>query len=224
MNEAVLEVKVVPKIKSKTLFFILKRVFDFSFALIFFIMLLPVSLFIFIAIKLEDNGPLFYIQKRTGKNGKVFNMYKFRSMSVLTEKNGKKLTHDERVTKIGKFIRKTSLDEFAQVLNILKGEMSFIGPRPWMTIYYDNFTEEQKKRVAVLPGITGLAQASGRNGLSIFEKINYDIKYVENASILFDIKIVFMTIKTVLKKESVDLIQESIEDEINALKNQERGE
>lgn len=224
MNEAVLEVKEVHLIKSKTLYFIIKRVFDFSLALLFFIMLLPISLFIYIAIKLEDRGPLFYVQKRTGKNGKVFNMYKFRSMSVLTERNGKKLTHDERVTKIGRIIRKTSLDELPQILNILKGEMSFIGPRPWMTIYYDNFNEKQKKRVSVLPGITGLAQASGRNGLTIFEKINYDIKYVEKASILFDLKIVFMTIKTVLKKESVDLIQESIEDEINDLKNQERGE
>jgi len=224
MNEAVLEVKNIERVKTKTLFFITKRVFDFSLALLFFIMLLPVTIVIYIAIKAEDHGPLFYIQKRTGKNGKVFNMYKYRSMSVVTERNGRKLTHDERVTKIGRFIRKTSLDEFPQIINILKGEMSFIGPRPWMTIYYDNFTEAQKKRVSVLPGITGLAQASGRNGLNVFEKINYDIKYVENASILFDLKIVFMTIKTVLKKESVDLIQESIEDEINDLKNQNKGE
>ena len=197
-----------------------KRIFDFTLALCIFLITLPIYVVVLIAIKIEDKGPALYVQKRTGKNGKIFNMYKFRSMTVETERDGRKLLHNERVTKVGKIIRKTSIDELPQVLNILKGDMSFIGPRPWITTYYDNFTSNQKRRVEVLPGISGLAQAKGRNGLSVFDKIKYDIEYVEKLSFIFDLKIIFMTIAIVLKKSHAEINQESIEEEVNELKNQ----
>jgi lipopolysaccharide/colanic/teichoic acid biosynthesis glycosyltransferase len=144
-------------------------------------------------------------------------------MTVETEINGKKLNHDQRITKVGKFIRSTSLDELPQIINILKGDMSFIGPRPWITEYYNSFNTEQKRRTEVLPGLSGLAQVKGRNGLTIFDKIKYDLEYVNNISLKYDIKIIFLTIYTVLKKEQAEIIQESIEEEIKALKEQKRG-
>lgn len=221
MNDTVVEVrelKLNRRVLSKKLYLPLKRVIDFIIALIFCLLLLPIGVVVYIAIKLEDGKNPFYTQKRTGKNGKVFNMYKFRSMRVETEINGRKLTHDERVTKVGKFIRKTSIDELPQIINILKGDMSFIGPRPWITEYYDSFNDTQKRRVEVLPGLSGLAQVKGRNGLTIFDKIKYDLEYVNNISLMFDLKIIFMTIYTVLKKEEAEIIQESIEEELKALR------
>jgi lipopolysaccharide/colanic/teichoic acid biosynthesis glycosyltransferase len=127
---------------------------------------------------------------------------------------------ENKITKVGKFIRKTSLDELPQLFNILKGEMSFIGPRPWIVEYYNNFNAYQKRRVEVLPGITGLAQATGRNNLNIFEKINYDIEYVDNFSFKMDLKVVFKTIKTVLSKEGAELSKYGIKEEIEDLKHQ----
>ena len=224
MDEVMVEVKELKGVKSKTLYLITKRITDFLVALIFTILFLPIGIFVYIAIYLEDKRNPIYLQKRTGKDGKVFNIYKFRSMRVETEINGKKLTHDQRVTKIGKFIRKTSLDELPQILNILKGDMSFIGPRPWITDYYDNFNTLQKRRTEVLPGLSGLAQVKGRNGLTIFDKLKYDIHYVDNIGLREDIKILFLTVYTVLKKDSASIIQESIEEEIQALKQQKNKE
>lgn len=188
-----------------------------SFALL---ILWPLFIIIGLAIKLDDRGPVFYKQKRTGKNGKIFHMYKFRSMNVLPEGKEMTVSHEKRVTKVGAFLRKTSLDELAQFINVFKGEMSFIGPRPWMTEYYDNFTEKQKQRVKVKPGIIGLAQAKGRNGLTIFEKINYDIEYVNKLSFLLDFKIFFESIKIILKREHAEITQEDIKTELKILKNQ----
>ena len=153
---------------------IFKRLFDIIVSLILLILMLPIFIVVFIAIKLDDGGPIFFKQLRTGKKGKTFGMYKFRSMTVETERDGHKLLHDERVTRVGHFLRKTSIDELPQVINVLKGEMSIIGPRPWVVGYYKNFNKEQKHRCDVLPGITGLAQAYGRNALTVFENINYD--------------------------------------------------
>ena len=199
---------------------IIKRVMDIIVALIFLIILLPIFLVVFVAIKIEDGGPIFYHQIRTGKNGKNFKMYKFRSMTVETERNGKKLKHQERVTKVGGFLRKTSIDELPQVINVLKGEMSIIGPRAWIPEYYQNFNEEQKHRCDVLPGITGLAQSKGRNGLSIFEKIKYDIEYANHVSFKMDFHIILDSIVIIFKREHAEIIQEDIQAELEQLSNQ----
>jgi lipopolysaccharide/colanic/teichoic acid biosynthesis glycosyltransferase len=198
---------------------VFKRLFDIIIASIFFILLLPIFIVVFIVIKMEDRGPIFFFQDRTGKDGKTFKMFKFRSMTVETTRNGKKLTHNERVTKVGRVLRKTSIDEFPQVINVLKGEMSIIGPRPWIPEYYERFNKQQKHRCDVLPGITGLAQVNGRNGLSIFDKIKYDIEYAKNVSFIMDLKITVKTIIIVFKKEHSEIIQEDIQDELNLLSN-----
>lgn len=199
---------------------VFKRVIDVLISFFASLMLWPLFIVIAILIKKEDKGPVFYMQRRTGKDGKVFEMYKFRSMNVVPRGQEMTISHDKRVTKIGKFLRNTSLDELPQFINVLVGDMSFIGPRPWITEYYDNFTDEQKKRVEVKPGIIGLAQAKGRNGLTIFQKINYDIEYVNNISFKMDCKILIESIKIVLKKEHAEIIQEDITNELNELKTQ----
>lgn len=198
----------------------IKRIFDFIIALMMLIVLLIPMIIIAIAIKLEDKGPALFMQERTGKNGKPFKLYKFRSMKV--NNNVRDFKKENQMTKVGKFIRKTSLDEIPQMINILKGDMSFIGPRPWIPEYYENMNKNQRKRVDVLPGLTGLAQANGRNGISIFDKINYDLEYVKNYSFIQDIKIMFQTIITVFKKENVDISKLGIKEEIDALKNQHK--
>ena len=199
-----------------------KRFFDILISLMVIIVLIPIFLIVFIAIKIEDRGPVIYKQIRTGKKGKNFNIYKFRSMTVETEKKGKKMTHDQRVTKVGRFLRKTSIDELPQVINVLKGEMSIIGPRPWIPEYYQNFNKKQKQRCDVLPGITGLAQARGRNGLTIFEKINYDIEYAENVSLKMDLRIIFESAIIIFKREHAEIIQEDIQTELEQLRTQKK--
>lgn len=199
---------------------IFKRLFDIIFSILFLILMIPLFIIIFIAVKLDDGGPIFFKQPRTGKNGKMFGMYKFRSMTVDTYKNGHKLSHDERVTRVGHILRKTSIDELPQVINVLKGEMSIIGPRPWVLGYYENFNEEQKHRCDVLPGITGLAQAMGRNGLTVFEKIAYDIEYTKTVSLKTDLKIIFKSIVIVLKRDHAEIVQEDWENEIEQLRMQ----
>lgn len=184
-----------------------KRILDVIVASVLLMIFVIPMFIIAIAIKLEDKGPIIYKSKRMGKGLKIFNTYKFRSMKTTRTELQSKLTHNEMVTKIGKFIRKTSLDELPQLFNILKGEMSFIGPRPWIPEYYEWFTEEQKKRANVLPGISGLAQVRGRNGISIFKKLEYDIEYVENISFKQDIKIAFETIKTVFSKSNAEITE-----------------
>lgn len=201
----------------------IKRGLDIILSFILTIFLLPLFLVVGIIIKCDDKGPILYVQDRTGKGGKIFKILKFRTMTCETHKNGKPLNHDERLTSVGKFLRKTSIDELPQVINILKGDMSFIGPRPWVPEYFEAFNDAQKKRVDVLPGLTGLAQAVGRNAIDIFKKIDYDLEYVANISFKMDIKVILLTIKTVLKKEGAEIIQEDIYNEINLLRNQATG-
>ena len=202
----------------KTTYFFIKRLFDILLSLFGLVLSLIPMIIISIAIKLESKGPVFFKQVRTGKGGKNFNLYKFRSMTV--DNDVLNFKTENKITKVGKFIRKTLLDELPQLFNILKGEMSFIGPRPWIVEYYNNFNAYQKRRVEVLPGITGLAQATGRNNLNIFEKINYDIEYVDNFSFKMDLKVVFKTIKTVLSKEGAEISKYGIKEEIEDLKHQ----
>lgn len=193
-----------------------KRVLDVLIAILLLVLFTIPMILIAIAIKVEDHGPVFFKQYRTGRYGKVFQLIKFRSMKVDNDVHDFKCA--DKHTKVGSFLRKTSLDELPQVFNILKGEMSFIGPRPWITDYYENMNAEQRKRVNVRPGITGLAQAKGRNGLTIFEKIKYDVHYVENLTFFEDCKVVFLTIVTVLSGKGADAGKETIKNELEALK------
>lgn len=199
---------------------VIKRIIGFVLALIMVILSSPFLLLISIAIKLDSKGPVIFKQERTGYKGKTFMLYKFRSMVIDNDVHN--FSVQDKHTKVGSFIRKTSLDELPQLFNILKGDMAFIGPRPWITDYYENMTRSQRKRCDVLPGITGLAQASGRNNITIFDKINYDLEYVKNYSFCLDIKIIFLTIKAVFSKEGADAGKETIQDELEALKNQKK--
>ncbi len=197
----------------KSSYFKVKRSLDFFFAIILFILTFPISIIIGILIKLEDGGPIIFSQTRTGKKGKNFNLYKFRSCI----KNNEKGHNEDKYTKIGKIIRSSSLDELPQLINIIKGDMSFIGPRPWVPEYYHSMNKKQKYRYEVSPGITGLAQINGRNNLTIFEKINYDLRYIESISFLNDIKIAFSTIFSVSKGHGIDAGKNYINQELKVL-------
>ena len=196
-----------------------KRVLDILLSIILIIVLGIPMLIIAILIKKEDGGPVIFTQKRMGKDLKPFDIYKFRSMIANRAQLEGKLSHDEMTTKIGKFIRKTSLDELPQIFNVLKGEMSFIGPRPWILEYYDWLTPAQKKRNTVLPGISGLAQVRGRNGISIFRKIEYDLEYVNHFGPKYDLKILIETIKVILGKKDSEITECGIKEELGSLQN-----
>lgn len=185
----------------------LKRFFDILVSVIGVIVLLPILLIVALAIKIDSKGPVIFKQKRIGKGGKVYNIYKFRSMCVGAEKTGTGVYSgkgDARVTGVGKFIRATSIDELPQFLNIIKGDMSLIGPRPVLTYYpmnWEDYTEEQLKRFAVRPGVTGWAQVNGRKTNSVEKRFEYDNYYVDNLSFWLDFKIFFKTIKSVFTNE-----------------------
>lgn len=186
---------------------IIKSILDFIFSLLFLIILLPVFIIIATAIKLDSKGSAFFIQERVGKDGKLFKVYKFRTMyqnnqqvksdNYYTEEN------DPRITRVGRFLRKTSLDELPQLINIIKGEMSFIGPRPTLKYQVDQYNEFQLQRLKMKPGVTGWAQVNGRNSIPWPDRIKYDVYYVNNYSLLFDLKILLKTIKVVLYHEGI---------------------
>ena len=199
---------------------VIKKLLDLILALILIILLSPLMLIISIMIKIDSKGPVIFKQIRSGKNNKNFTLYKFRSM--IYNNNLYDTSVEDQVTKIGRILRKTSLDELPQLFNILKGEMSFIGPRPWILDYAKYFTKHQMRRLEVLPGITGLAQCSGRNNLGIIERIDIDVEYVENMSLFLDIYIVLKTIKSVLRKEGFSNSKSAIHEELNILKNQNK--
>lgn len=181
----------------------LKRIFDFLFALIGFSLLSPLFLFIIIGLFFVNEGRPFFVQVRPGKNGQLFKIVKFKTMSDKRDSNGNLLPDANRLTKIGQLVRKTSLDELPQLINVLKGDMSLIGPRPLLPEYLPLYNETQKRRHEVRPGITGWAQVNGRNAISWQKKFEYDVWYVENISFVLDCKIVFLTIKKVFKREGV---------------------
>lgn len=187
-----------------------KRLLDIFVSLMGLIMLSPLLFIVAIAIKLESRGPIIFQQERLGLNGKVFKIYKFRSMCVGAEKSGVYETKgDARVTRVGKFIRKTSIDEFPQFVNIIKGDMSIIGPRPTLTYHpwpLDEYTEEQKKRFNVRPGVTGWAQVNGRKEVQWERRIEYDVAYVDNLSFVFDLRVFLKTIsKVLMMKDNVNV-------------------
>ena len=186
-----------------------KRVIDFILALIGMPFLGIILLASAICIKLEDGGPVFYLADRTGRFGKPFKMYKLRSMKMnapdlrLEDGSTYNSVDDPRVTKFGKFARKTSIDETPQLINILKGDMALIGPRPDRASYFSQYSEEERKILKVRPGVTGYNQAINRNAVGTKEKLKNDIYYVEHMSFLFDVKIICMTVKTVLFRKNI---------------------
>ncbi|EGK8007983.1 undecaprenyl phosphate N,N'-diacetylbacillosamine 1-phosphate transferase [Campylobacter lari] len=181
----------------------LKRVFDFFLALILLIIFSPFIVLIGIVLKIVQGSVLFK-QARPGLNEKIFYIYKFKTMSDETDENGELLPDELRLKPFGKLVRSLSLDELPQLFNVLKGDMSFIGPRPLLVEYLPLYNQEQKKRHDVRPGITGWAQINGRNAISWEQKFKYDVEYVQNCSFLFDLKIFFMTIIKVLKRSGVN--------------------
>lgn len=205
----------------KEIYSYFKRLFDILVSLIGIIMTSPIMLIIAIAIKLDCKGPVIFKQERTGKYGKLFKVWKFRTMAA--NNDVRDFSKGDQHTKVGTFLRKTSLDELPQLFTIFIGKMSFIGPRPWITDYFDSMNETQRHRVDVTPGLSGLAQAKGRNNITIFEKINYDLEYIDNYGLIEDIKVVFLTIKTVLTKEGADAGKGTIQNELEDLKNQPKS-
>ncbi len=186
-------------------YLIVKRMLDFVFAIILLVILSPLMLIAAMAIKIEDpKGPVLFKQQRPGKDTKIFKVYKFRTMKVETERNGRPLSDMERMTKVGYFLRKTSIDELPQLINILRGEMSFIGPRPLLVEYLEHYSPEQIRRHEVTPGISGWAQVNGRNAISWEEKFEHDVWYVDNQSFLLDLKIFFMTVYKVFNRQGIN--------------------
>ena len=217
-------VRTIKKEKTKTskkiLYRIVKRIIDIIGSLIGIIFLIPATIIIYFARKIlkEDQGPLFYEQLRYGKNGKIFRLYKYRSMCIGADEKLKeylasneearkefkkthKLQNDPRITKIGKFLRKTSLDELPQMINILKGEMSFVGPRPVVEKEVEEYGENKERFLSVKPGLTGYWQVNGRSNTTFEERMEMELYYVDSCSLWLDIKIFFKTFITVFKKE-----------------------
>jgi undecaprenyl phosphate N,N'-diacetylbacillosamine 1-phosphate transferase len=180
-----------------------KVIFDKTLALLLIILFSPIYLVVSLLIYKKMGSPILFRQKRPGKNEKIFEIYKFRTMTNDKDEYGNLLPDEKRLVGIGKFIRSTSLDELPQLFNVLKGEMSFVGPRPLLIEYLPLYNEKQKKRHNVLPGITGWAQVNGRNAISWEQKFEYDIWYVENQSFFLDMKILWMTFLKVIKRSDI---------------------
>lgn len=181
----------------------IKRGFDFILALIASIILSPVILIVAVLVRIKLGSPVLFKQPRPGKNEKIFNMYKFRTMTDARDENGELLPDEVRLTKFGKTLRSTSLDELPELFNILKGDMSIVGPRPLLVRYLPLYNERQKHRHEVRPGFTGLAQVNGRNSISWEEKFEWDVKYVEHVTFLQDCRIILKTIGVVLKRDGI---------------------
>ena len=181
----------------------IKRIFDFSIALIGLICLSPVFIIVTIGLYFANEGKPFFFQERPGLRDKIFNIIKFKTMNDKKDADGKLLPDADRLTPIGSFVRKTSLDEIPQLINVLKGDMAIIGPRPLRTYYLPLYSEVQKTRHHVRPGITGWAQVNGRNAISWTKKFELDVYYVNNISFALDFKIFFMTIKKVFIREGI---------------------
>lgn len=182
----------------------LKRAIDLIICLLGLILLSPVLLIITLLLAIANHGKPFFFQKRPGLNEKIFSIIKFKTMNDKKDAQGNLLPDADRLTPVGKFVRKTSLDEIPQLINVLKGDMSLIGPRPLLPEYLPLYNEEQKKRHLVRPGITGWAQVNGRNVISWGEKFRYDVWYVNHLNFLLDLKIIFLTIKKVFKSEGIN--------------------
>ncbi|MCS2283812.1 sugar transferase [Bacteroides fragilis] len=192
-----------------------KRVIDFTLSACALLIIWPILLIVAIWLHFANKGAgAFYLQERPGKDGQIFKIVKFKSMTDERDDDGNLLLDKMRLTKIGRFVRSTSIDELPQLLNVLKGDMALIGPRPLLTWFLPLYSEEQAQRHKVRPGITGWAQVNGRNTVSYSKKFEYDVWYVNNLSFVLDIKILYMTIKNVINKKDIGL---GIEDEVDDL-------
>ena len=183
----------------------LKRILDFTIAFISITILAPIMLVVAVLVRKKLGKPIIFTQNRPGLNEKIFKMYKFRSMTDAKDKNGNLLPETQRLTPFGNFIRSTSIDELPELFNILKGDMSFVGPRPLVESYLPYYTETERKRHNVRPGLTGWAQANGRNSLTWEKRFEYDVYYAEHISFWLDIKTIFKTIKCVLLKSDIGI-------------------
>ena len=183
---------------------LVKRLLDITISLIALIFLLPLMSLICLLVIINLGSPAFFLQERVGKDNKIFKMIKFRTMKNSTDKNGNLLSDNERVTKFGGFLRSFSLDELPELINILKGDMSLVGPRALLVQYLGLYNDEQIRRHEVLPGLTGWAQINGRNSITWSEKFKLDVWYVDNWSLWLDIKIFFLTFWKVLKREGIN--------------------
>ena len=181
----------------------IKRVLDLILSLMALIILMPLMIIIAILVRIKLGSPIIFKQERPGKDEKIFTLYKFRTMTDKKDENGNLLPDSERLTKFGKILRSTSLDELPELFNILKGDMAIVGPRPLLVRYLPYYTDEERHRHDVRPGLTGLAQVSGRNLLKWEQKLEKDIEYVNNYSFLYDVKIIGKTLKKVIRREDI---------------------
>jgi lipopolysaccharide/colanic/teichoic acid biosynthesis glycosyltransferase len=194
----------------------IKRILDFILSFVGFVIISPIFIVVTLVLCFANAGKPFFFQRRPGKNERIFKVIKFKTMNDRRDKDGNLLPDEERMTKIGNFLRSTSLDEIPQLLNVIKGDMSLIGPRPLLVEYLPLYSNEQKRRHIARPGITGWAQVNGRNSLLWQEKFRLDVWYVDNISFYLDMKILFMTIKKVF-------VREGISSETNATMEKFRG-
>ncbi|MBU2996736.1 sugar transferase, partial [Cellulophaga baltica] len=192
-----------------------KRFFDVLLSSIILILSFPIMLVVILILFFQNKGFPFFVQDRPGKNQKVFNVYKLKTMTEERGGDGELLPDEDRITLVGNIVRKTSLDEIPQLINVLIGDMSIIGPRPLRTYYLPFYTEEENKRHLVRPGITGLAQISGRNHLNWEERFKFDVEYVNNLSLILDLKILFMSFVKVFKSSNVNIPESGIIEDFN---------
>jgi sugar transferase EpsL len=190
--------------RTSKLTLILKRPFDLLVSIVGLIVLSPVTLILILLVWVNLGGPVIFAQVRPGYHGKLFRLFKFRSMRNILDGQGKPLPDEQRLTQFGKFLRASSLDELPELINVLLGQMSLVGPRPLLVAYLERYSPEQARRHDVLPGITGWAQVNGRNAISWEEKFKLDVWYVDHQSFGLDIKILFMTVMKVFKRESIN--------------------
>lgn len=181
----------------------IKRILDFFVSFLSIIVLSPIFIIVWILVKTKLGTPVIFKQERPGLNEKIFTLYKFRTMTDEKDENGELLSDEIRLTKFGKILRSTSLDELPELFNILKGDMSLVGPRPLLVKYLPLYSEKQKHRHDVRPGLTGLAQINGRNSITWEEKFDLDLKYIQNISFIEDVKIIIKTIIKVLKRDGI---------------------
>lgn len=194
-----------------------KRILDFTVSFIAIIVFSPIFMLVALLLLLNNKGSVFFFQKRPGKNEQIFKVVKFKTMTDKKDKNGNLLPDADRLTKLGKFVRKTSLDELPQLINVLKGDMSLIGPRPLLPEYLPLYNNTQKRRHSVKPGITGWAQVNGRNAISWSKKFEFDVWYVDNMSFFLDLKIIALTILKVIKSEDINAKNMATTEKFNGL-------
>lgn len=191
----------------------LKRMLDFLISLCSLVILFPILLIVALMVRIKLGTPVIFEQERPGLNEKIFKMYKFRTMTDARDSEGNLLSDEIRLTKFGRILRATSLDELPELFNILRGDMSLVGPRPLLVRYLPRYNKEQRHRHDVRPGLTGLAQVNGRNAISWEEKFRYDVEYVHKISFLLDIKIILLTIKKVFVREGISSANSSTMEE-----------